>query len=204
MSVSQLNHALLVDPCFEKAIDAVSSELARARGIPFERARRYVVSGLGDPVAFAKIYDAWTTGARALARVVLRRRALDQFRQEARRRNHRSLPTTIEELHADAAAGSSAADLHWGVEIERRSVLRMVLEALDCFASLGEVQRRRAVLVRRRTLEDASYAELSVEFGVPEETLRVRAYEAISAFREHLRAHLRHRDPELYSQLLTR
>jgi len=204
MSESQLNHRLFADPRFEKAIATVSSELARARSIPLKRARGFVVSGLGDPVAFAKIREAWTIGQPALAKVMLRRRALDLLRRDAWRRKHRSLPTTVDELHADAAAGRSAADLHWGAQVERRSVVQMVLEALDCFASLGEVQRRRAVLLRRYTLEEASYAELSAELGVKEDTLRVRVHDAIWAFREHLRDHLRQRDPELFNRVPTR
>jgi DNA-directed RNA polymerase specialized sigma24 family protein len=202
MSESQLND-LLADPDFAKFVVTASSELARARSIPIQRARGFVLSGLGDPAAYLKIHEAWITGQTALVKVILRRRAIDLLRKDAPRVKHCALPVKLDELHTVLAAGGSAVDFHWAVQVERRSVVRMVLEALDCFASLGEVQRRRAALIQRRVLENTSYAELSTELGVREGALRVQVHEAILAFREHLRAHLRARDPELSRQIPT-
>jgi len=194
---------LFTDPTFLSVIKVVASELARGHGMPFRQAEGFVISGLGEPAVYAAVREAWAAGLRGLAKVILRRRAIDLLRKDARRPKHRSLFTTVDETHLTAAT-TSAAGLHWSAQVERRLLLQMVLTALDCFASQGEVQRRRAVLLRRYTLEEASYDELSAELGVKQVALRVRVHEAIWAFREHLREHLEHRDRELFNQLPTR
>jgi len=192
---------LLSAPEFSRVVAAVSRELARARRMPLTCARGFVLSGLGDPDKLTEICSAWTAGQRGLAKVMLRRRAIDVLREEGRRPKHRSLPAAPDALHAEISLVIAPADLHWGAEIERHSVVRVVLAALSCFASQGTIQRSRASLIRRYLLEEKSYRELSAELGVPMSALRVRVHKAIRAFREYLRMHLRHRDSELLSRI---
>jgi len=175
--------ALLADCKFLKVIDGSAREAVINWGVTLAEARRTVLSGLGEPRQLAQIYDAWISGKTALAKVIVRRRMLDLFSDDARRPNHNSLPDVDH-----AGLGGFAADPQAN-PLERllaAQTIEAALAALACFAAIGGRQREQAELVRRRFIEEAPYAQLSTELGCTQNALRVRLFKALEALRKHI------------------
>jgi DNA-directed RNA polymerase specialized sigma24 family protein len=190
--MQQLNE-LLADPDFRRMIALVSREVMSTWNVSFSLARGAVLSAIGEPKTLTCIYQAWTaakhTGANlGLAMVIIRRRVISLLRKDARPAGHCSLPATPEDLEYDPALGSFDQDLprNARAELEYRQILQMVRGALACFAAQGARQRRQAELLHRRFLDEAAYAELSVELACSERALRVRVHKAIHALGRHI------------------
>jgi DNA-directed RNA polymerase specialized sigma24 family protein len=191
---------LLADPDFLRIIELITREIMRSWRCAHNVAHDLVLSAIGTPDTLACIHDAWTAAKDGrqkpgLAMAIVRRRALDLLRKDARRTNHCSLSTTAEAVESGGAL-VAFDDLLQGnpqAQLELQQVIRMVRTALSCFASQGQTQQRQALLLRRYTLDEASYTELSREYTCSEGALRVRVFKAMLA----LRRHIQHCHPDL-------
>lgn len=183
---------MLEDIDFTRFLRVVARELAAAHCMSIAHARSMVLSGLGDPVETPKIFAAWTGGQRGLAMRMVRCRAIDLLRNDRRRARHQTLPDDLEELQIEVDEREA---------LERSNLVQVLLAALECFAAKGEVQRRQVELLRRYTLEDATYPELSAELGASIPALRVRVHKAFHEFQHYLKVYLRHRDPQLSQRI---
>jgi DNA-directed RNA polymerase specialized sigma24 family protein len=177
---------LLGDIGFLRTIDFVAHEAMGNWRMPYDAAFRTVLSAIGHPRHLAEVWTAWTTDSKGLARTILRRRLIDLFRKEAARPGHSSFPLSEEGEHAghgvpDDARGSDPLRL-----LHDARVIRGIRAAVASFAARGKRQQRQALLLRRRLFDEASYAELSVEFRCSPGALRVRVHKAIKALRKHI------------------
>lgn len=179
---------LLADPGFRKAIDGAAREAVANWGVPLDEARRAVLSGIGDPGALGPIHDAWIAGKTGLAKVIVRRRMLDRFAEDARRANHRSIALAVD---ADLGLAASRVDAGPGV-LERLVVdqaIEHALAALTCFAALGDKQHEQAALLRRYFIDETPYPQLSSELACSRPALRVRVCKALRSLRTHIASH---------------
>lgn len=177
--------ALLADGKFLNAIEGAAREAVANWRVPLEEARRTVLSGLGEPDALRQVHDAWTAGKTALAKLIIRRRMLDRFAEDARRPNHASLA-----LAEDSDAGLGRFGTDAGPDPLERLVADQVAEralgALTCFAAMGDKQHEQADLLRRHFSDETPYVQLSTELECSQVALRVRVCKALKALRKHI------------------
>ena len=186
--------ALRADYKFLKAIEGTAREAAANWHVSLEEARRTVLSGLGEPNALEQVHGAWITGKTALAKLILRRRMLDRFGEDARRPNHRSL-APVED--GDVGLGRFGADTGPSPfeQLAAGQVVECALDALACFAAKGDKQHDQADLLRRYFSEETPSAQLSAELACSQVALRVRVCKALKALRKHIRKY----HPEVWS-----
>jgi len=153
------------DSDFRKLIGLVAKEVVYHWNVPHATAAGFVLSAIGEPTTLTCIYNAWRAaklaeGSFGFAKVIIRRRVIDQLRKEARPRARVPL-TAIHE--ADATPGSAAdrALSDPRAEVELHQAIERLLTAMACFASQGKSQRRQAQLLRRHVLDDVDYVKLS-------------------------------------------
>jgi DNA-directed RNA polymerase specialized sigma24 family protein len=185
--------ALFQDREFRKTLDLVMKEVMRFWSVPTKVARGFVLSAIGEPDTLSSIYEAWSLAKESgegpgLTKVIIRRRVIDLLRKDARRTNHCALSTTTDALETDQALGSfdELVQSNPRAQLELRQVIHMVRVAVTCFATQGRAQARQAQLLQRYALDEANYAELSVELTCSENALRVRVHKAMLALRKHI------------------
>jgi DNA-directed RNA polymerase specialized sigma24 family protein len=176
---------LLGDIGFLRTIDFVAHEAMANWRMPYDAAFRTVLSAIGHPRHLADVWEAWTDNHKGLARTILRRRLIDLFRKEAARPGHSSFPLSEEGENTGCGVPDTDATDPLRLLHDAR-VIRGIQAAVASFAARGKRQQRQAFLLQRRIIDDASYAELSVEFGCSPGALRVRVHKAISALRKHI------------------
>lgn len=193
MSCHQQLEELLDNQEFLKIVDLVAKEVMRFWNIPYQAARSFVLSAIGEPETLSRIHGAWSaarqTGERGLAKLIVRRRVIDLLRKDARPGHHCSLPTTADAIDA-APVSSTFGDLVQRdprIQLELQQIIERVRGALACFAAQGRIQERQARLLHRYALDDESYAELAAELASSEGALRVRVHKAMLALRKHIR-----------------
>jgi DNA-directed RNA polymerase specialized sigma24 family protein len=71
-------------------------------------------------------------------------------------------------------------------QLELCELIKLVQDALTCFAAQGRVQQQQAQLLRRYALEEVKYRQLSAELTCSENALRGRVHKATIAFRKHI------------------
>lgn len=176
---------LLADARFLKAIEGTAREAVANWRVPLEEAQRTVLSGLGEPDALRQIHDAWTAGKIPLARLIIRRRMLDLFAEDARRPNHRSL-APVEDGDAGLGRFGTDTDPDPHERLASGQVVERALAAFACFAAMGDKQHEQAELLRRRFSDETPYAQLSAELQCSQVALRVRVCKALKALRTHI------------------
>ena len=185
--------ALFDDAEFPKLIDRATTEVMRIWNLPRDTAVGFVISAMGDPKTLASIHDEWAKARTlgkglGLPKLIVRRRASDLLRGDARRPHHESLPPTSDDLGvlADRTRHSSC-DPHEQAELNQ--IAALVHEALRSFAEQGPTQARQAWLVRCRVFDELSYAELAERTACSSGALRVRIHKALQALRRHIETH---------------
>lgn len=181
--------SLLADPKFARVMRLLIKEVMTCWHMDQHQARGVVLSGMGHPVDLAAIYTAWNADQCGLARIVLRRRVLDQLAHDARPPRYVSLlydefgeADLVQPPDAVATAPSPML-----VHLADRRLVADVRDALACFATQGAVARRQAALLERYDLDERSYAELSAELSANPNALRVRVHKARAALLRHIR-----------------
>lgn len=176
---------LLADPEFLKILALAAKEVMSRWDASYGVARGFVLSAIGEPRTVEQIHAAWmaarVSGDRpALAKLMVRRRVIDLLRKDARPGEQ------TESIEDDAhEPASEALDGDPRAQLEVKELIAMARAALACFASQGVIQRRQAELLAQR-LEHASYEQLGRELGCNVTALRVRAHNAMVAFRRHI------------------
>ena len=181
-------YQLLGDPDFVRIIGLIAREIMLSWCYTYNVAHAFVLSAIGSPDALACIHEAWTAAKQGrqkqgLAMAIVRRRALDLVCKDARRPNHCSLPTTDD---GDVVAFDDLLQGNPRGQLELQQAIYLVRRSLSCFASQGQVQLRQAQLLRRYTLDEVNYEELSREYTCSEGALRVRVFKAMLALRRHI------------------
>lgn len=180
---------LLADPAYAKIVAMLADELRRRWRMETKRARRTVLSAIGEPAVLASIYVAATAARDAgkypsLAAVISRRRVLDLLREDVRRKAHRSFPAASEEIEKDpglrtlSTSGDDAPD----VQLWRSRQSQWVTRAMASFAEQSPNNARQAALLRRRLFDETAYRDLAVELDCSENALRGRLCAAKKAF----------------------
>ncbi|MEO7731597.1 MAG: hypothetical protein ABIY55_11535 [Kofleriaceae bacterium] len=174
-------------------IELTSKEVTRSWTMPYNSARGFVLSAVGEPTTLEQVYRAWTFARQhghslGLAKVIVRRRVIDLMRKDARPGHHCSLSDTSADTPYEPGIESFDEVVRRTpqTQLELRQLIQLVREAVECFATQGSVQRRQAKLLERYALDEASYAELSVELSCSEAALRVRVHKAMIALRRHI------------------
>lgn len=185
--------ALFDDDEFPKLIDGATAEVMRTWNLPRATAAGFVISAMGDPKTLASIHDEWAKARTlgkglGLPRLIVRRRAFDLLRCDARRPHHESLPPTSDDLGvlADRAHQEACDPCE---QAELKQIAELVRGALRSFAEQGPTQARQAWLVHCRLLDELSYAELAEQVACSAGALRVRIHKALQALRRHIEAH---------------
>lgn len=176
---------LLADVKFQEALEFLAKEIRRNWRLPLAIARWTVLAALARPRDLVRVHRTWNRGEIALAKVIMRRRALDLFRREQRRPHHSSFAITSDgvETASERFADDCRSDPRRAVEYhESNAGLRA---AISCFASRGVTQQLQASLLSR-IIDETPYAELSIELACSPGALRVRVHKAIRALRRHV------------------
>jgi DNA-directed RNA polymerase specialized sigma24 family protein len=184
---------LLADPGYSRTLALLTREVMQLWRVSYLDARGFVLSAIGEPTALASIYEAWVA-ARATGEnrthplLISRRRVIDLLRKDARRPGHSSLPVAANEIEGDETLGSLHTDPQRDpeVQLQRQQCIELVRRAIACFGGQGKAQERQAELLKRRALDEITYAKLSVELACTENALRVRLHAAMRAFHRHI------------------
>jgi DNA-directed RNA polymerase specialized sigma24 family protein len=189
---TQLLRELFAEPEFQRIVDLVSREVARSWSIDGKTARDFVMSALGEPDVLRRIHTAWFVARQlgtslGLAKVIIRRRVIDLLRRDARPSSHGTLAVADDAgLEAAFEAPHQVRPVDPRLRLQLLELAHRLRCAIDCFATQGKTQQRQAQLLRRYALDEASYADLSIELACSENALRVRVHKAMRAFRNHV------------------
>jgi hypothetical protein len=184
---------LFADPDFSRMFILAAKEVMGRWNESYAGACQIVLSAIGEPRELACIHREWAAarlagGSLGRVKLIVRRRALDLLRRDARRIGHSSLSVSEDVFDAEPGLpprdGERERDPQ--AQLESQQVIQLVRDEVACFGAEGAVQQRQAAMLQRYALDEASYADLSVELNCSRGALRVRVYNAMVAFREHI------------------